>query len=90
MSFGVIFTFIRHCVLVTETTLIKTEALAPNFTTQLVACEVLIGYQVVLECTVVGIPEPEITWYQVGEHDIIRQNYCDAVQHKKFNFFQIV
>jgi hypothetical protein len=49
-----------------ETTKITGEVLAPQFTTKLEAREVLAGEQVVLTCHVVGIPEPEIVWYQVS------------------------
>jgi len=45
---------------------VKREELAPQFTTKLEAREVLAFQEVVLECRVVGIPEPEITWYQVS------------------------
>ena len=44
---------------------VKGEGLAPQFTTRLEAREVLAYQEVTLECRVVGIPQPEITWYQV-------------------------
>ena len=44
---------------------VRVQGKAPQFTTRLEAREVLAYQEVVLECHVVGIPEPEITWYQV-------------------------
>jgi len=50
---------------IAEEVKIKGKELAPKFTTKLEAREVLAYQEVILECHVVGIPEPEITWYQV-------------------------
>jgi len=50
---------------VAEVVKAKGEELAPQFTTKLEAREVLAYQEVILECRVVGIPEPTITWYQV-------------------------
>ena len=41
------------------------NALAPQFTTKLEAIEVMAFQSITLECSVIGFPEPEITWYQV-------------------------
>jgi len=57
---------------VAEEVKIKGEGLAPQFTTKLEAREVLAYQEVVLECTVVGIPQPEITWYQVTTDATVR------------------
>ena len=50
---------------IAEEVTVKREELAPQFKTKLEAREVLAYQEVILECRVVGIPEPEITWYQV-------------------------
>jgi len=50
---------------------ISADYQAPQFTRRLEAIEVLVNQTVVLECDVIGFPEPEITWYQVGSFKLI-------------------
>ena len=49
----------------TESLKVTGKELAPQFTVKLEAREVLAYQEVILECNVIGFPEPEITWYQV-------------------------
>jgi hypothetical protein len=66
-----------------ETITVKSKGLAPQFTTKLEAREVLAFQEVILECHVIGFPEPEITWFQDGRQitstEHIRLEYTEGI-----------
>ena len=71
---------------VAEETKIKREELAPQFITKLEAREVLAYQEVILECRVTGIPEPEVTWYQVTTASAFHTLSCEFMRMSSLLF----